>query len=360
MDELWTRGILGLQGIPEAPPRNAFLGLLAPATANQNMLAQATRARELQPRNQLTGYQAGQLAGMIPGAGLLGVLGDLQQYAEQPETRGLLNYGLTALGALPFLGAMAKMAGARPAGLMMREAGIIAPDVAKSLNTTTNLPSSPEFSAAVKNTPGASVTQDGLSMRVTRNQLPEQGLEPSVRGGVFYLPEGAAQQKHYSTGKMGYGGPERISGETLFQNPIFAKGGTGGRAPASAYDHLIGKGAYDAMRDDALKTVRGWNMTMGQKVDAAREFLQKHAPEMVDQADYIVQNSGKGNQLPYALQEAAVASAVRKAGHDSVIGHSKGKSGPFISEVFDVREMNYPDKFGTPTDIWDSFLKKLP
>jgi hypothetical protein len=63
---------------------------------------------------------------MIPGAGLLGILGDIGQYMEKPETRGILNYGLTALGAVPFLGAMAKMAGPLPMGIPRSQAGAIA------------------------------------------------------------------------------------------------------------------------------------------------------------------------------------------------------------------------------------------
>jgi hypothetical protein len=105
-------------------------GLLAlqntePVTANRNMLAQATRAREVNPRNHLADYQAAQMAGMIPGAGLLGVLGDVQQYMDNPETRGSLNYGLTALGAVPFLGALAKMSGPLR-GVPRSQAGAIA------------------------------------------------------------------------------------------------------------------------------------------------------------------------------------------------------------------------------------------
>lgn len=90
------------------------------------MLAQAMRARE-QPRNMLvgptTGTEAAQYAGMLPGFGLLGVGGDVSQYIQQPETRGLLPYALTALGAVPFLGAMAKMAGPLPRGILMSQAG---------------------------------------------------------------------------------------------------------------------------------------------------------------------------------------------------------------------------------------------
>jgi hypothetical protein len=177
---------------------------------------------------------------------------------------------------------------------------------------------------------------------------------------VFYLPEGAAQAKHYSTGRNGYGGEERIAGETLVRNPLFAKGATGGKAPETAYDSLLGKGAYQNMRQEAVQVsnYRGYGMRddASAGVKRAEEFLAKYAPELSGYGSYILEHSGKGNQLPYALQEAAVASAVRKAGHDAVIGHSKGRAGPFISEVFDVRESHYPDKWGGH-QVWDELYK---
>ena len=280
---------------------------------------------------------------------LKGLLGGMpivqmaQGKAEMPTMSGLL----ATLKAMPVFspdaGQSAYEAAMQigPMGL-----GIVRPAVARTLNTKTALPASPEFSAAVANTPGASIAEDGLLMRVARGQLPEQGLTESVRGGVFYLPEGAAQMKHYSTGRNGYGGTERISGETLVKNPLFAKGGTGGKAPEAAYDSLMGKGAYQSMRGEALKAYGGYGDRAHNRAALADEFLDKYAPEMSGMGGYIVSNSGKGNQLAYALQEAAVSSAVRKAGHDAVLGYSKGKKGPFISELFDVRESHYPDKFG--------------
>lgn len=244
---------------------------------------------------------------------------------------------------------MMNMAGNAPVG-------IVSPVVAKTLNTVKNLPDSDIFRQAVANTPGASVGDDGLMMMLQRNQMPQQSLEPSVRGGVFYLPEGAAQAKHYSTGKNGYGGKEKITGETLIQNPLFAKGGTGGKAPEVAYDQLVGKGAYQAMRSDALSALAGYGRPQSEAVERVTKFLDKYAPELSDQAYYIVANSRNGNQLPYALQEAAVASAARGAGHDAVLGYSKGKNGNFLSEVFDVRESHYPGAAGE-SEVWDSLFK---
>lgn len=236
---------------------------------------------------------------------------------------------------------------------------IVSPAVASGLNTARKLPADKLFADAVLNTPGASITDSGLLMRLQRNQLPDQAMQDSVRGGVFYLPEGSANARHYGTGKTGYGGPERITGETQINNPIFVKGATGGKAPEAAYDSLVGKGAYQKMRTDALHWSGGPKEI---REEAVSKFLEKYAPEMADQSWYILENSKHGNQLAYALQEAAVASAVRKAGHDAVLGYSLGrgpnKGKPTISEVFDVREKNYPDKFGAATDIWDQFLSR--
>lgn len=233
-------------------------------------------------------------------------------------------------------------------------AGIVSPKTAMGLNVNKSLPSGDIFDDAVRNTKGAAITDDGLLMRVARSQKPEQGNMESVRGGVFYLPEGAQQMKYYSTGRNGYGGNEKISGETLLRNPIFSKGGTGGKAPESAYDSLLGKGAYQKMRSEALDV--NWGRRSGGGIDI-EDFLSKYAPDMSGMGQYILENSKNGNQLAYALQEAAVSSAVRKAGHDAVLGFSKGKSGHFISELFDVRESHYPDKFGT-YHIFDKFTEK--
>ena len=110
------------------------------------------------------------------------------------------------------------------------------------------------------------------------------------------------------------------------------------------------------MRHDALNVNNGRRMTSHpDKGPDVETFLEKYAPELSGYGQYIIDNSSKGNQFAYALQEAAVASAVRKAGHDAVLGYSKGKSGPFLSEVFDVRESHYPDKFGG-SRVWESLL----
>lgn len=228
--------------------------------------------------------------------------------------------------------------------------GIVPVGRVKEMPTPTAAPN--EFmAAAVENTPGAKIDSDGhLIMNVRRNQRPEQAMEESVRGGVFYLPEGSKDAKYY-TGKgfnYSYGGDQKIVGETAFKNPIVVKGATGGKAPEAAYDSILGKGSYQGMRTDALRSVGGGGLSSDLKAELVEQFLEKYAPDMIGMGHYIAQNSQKGNQLAYALQEAAVGSAVRKAGYDGVIGFSVRRSDkkPFISEAFDVRESHYPTPEG--------------
>jgi hypothetical protein len=234
---------------------------------------------------------------------------------------------------------------------------------ARQLAVKRALPQTPEFEAAVRNTPGASVSDDMLTLAVTRNQRPEQSMQESVRGGVFYLPQGSKDAKYYTGTKhnFAYGGTDRIQGETAVANPLFVKGATGGKAPETAYDQLLGRGAYQAMRTEALNSSGAYYLSREDKVSLAKRFLDQYAPEMAPMAEKIVANSTKGNQLPYALQEAAVASAARNAGHDSIIGYSvrrKDKQ-PFISELFDVRENVYPSPSGG-YGVWPQFLQEKP
>jgi len=232
-------------------------------------------------------------------------------------------------------------------------AGIVSPIVARQFKMPTNLPADETFAKAVQNTPGAQITDEGLLMNVQRSQKPEQAGEESVRTGVFYLPEGSASAKYYKQSKSGgtlYGGSESIVGETLYKNPIFVKGATGGKAPETAYDQIMGKGAYEKMRSEVLKSY-SFNANQSQKIEGIQEVLQKYngldSDDAYNMAYNIVTNSKSGNTLPYAVQENIVANAVRNAGYDAVLGYSKKKTGdPFLSEVFDVREATYPTKQG--------------
>ena len=222
---------------------------------------------------------------------------------------------------------------------------IVPPDVAKRIDMPVNLPTSKEFVKAVENDPSAQITSDGLLINLKRSQNPQQSGLESVRTGVFYLPENQASNlKHYK-GKTNYGGSEPIEGQTLYKNPLFVKGATGGKAPEMAYAQLTDKAQLKELQDDVFKAIHG---PRDIKVDLVQQFLDKHAPDLKDYAHYIIDNSKQGNQLKYALQEAAVAHKVREAGHDAVLGYGKGRGdkGEFFSEVFDVRESRYPTPQG--------------
>lgn len=254
--------------------------------------------------------------------------------AAQDVSKG--NYGtaaLNALGLLPFVPSMA---------------GIVSKDVAKSINMPVTLPKSDEFINAVRGTQNASITPEGLNMSLVRYQKPEQELSESVRTGVFYLPEGSANAKYYKnkgTLKSGnpYGGEDLIQGETIYKNPLFVKGATGGKAPEEAYKQLLGKDKFNEFQTQVRQAA---SAPYKMREEVAYDFLQRYAPEISDNAWNIVQNSTQGNQLRYALQEAVIANEARKAGHDVILGYSKGKDGLRLSEAFDLRESHYPSPSG--------------
>jgi len=309
---------------------------------------------------------------------------------------------------------------------------IVPVSTARDIKMPVSLPTDDVFRKAVENTPGASITDEGLVMNVMRKQKPQQAETESVRGGIFYLPEGSTSMKYYGGGNA-YGGTEKISGETLYKNPLFVKGATGGKAPEAAYEQIMGKEGLKTMQSDVNNIISGYRsgnvkvivdgvatdspvanriLRMGgnpetfiesmqtklntQKqtlekaskeevlpgvseydmakmdldstlsiIDEAKSyvgkrissrqstvvdvenFLEKYAPDLSGYADYIIGNSKQGNQLKYALQEAAVAQKARDAGYDAVLGYSKKRTGdPVLSEVFDVREAIYPSTSG--------------
>lgn len=228
----------------------------------------------------------------------------------------------------------------------------VAPEAALALEYETRIPTDPVFAEAIENTAGATLTEDGLVIDLVRFQKPSQGGDVSVRTGVFYLPTGSKHARHYKAGpnSESYGGPVRVEGQTLIRAPLFVKGSTGGKAPEVAYDTLKGKGAAAKLSGEVFSAInqRGWMKAQGDAavwLEVIQGVLRDHDADPGMAAD-ITRNSTKGNQLRYALQENIIAHAVRAAGHDAVVGYSKGKAGPFIAEVFDVREDTYPTPEG--------------
>jgi len=393
------------------------VGLTKPRQAGYatGFLEGATGADSMQPKNPITDpnydqYAQGKNIGEAVGIGAMAVPAyAMALRASAPKAAQMVENYMTKTGGMSH---------------------IVPPSVANEMGMATALPKDNIFSQAVANTPMARISDEGLHLNIMRKQKPEQAMTESVRSGVFYLPEGSPSMKHYG-GLGGYGGTEKITGETLYKNPLFVKGSTGGKAPEAAYAQLTDKNQLKALQDDifkilqtnqgavktiidgktiespvaqrivrlggkpetfienmqtklnsqkealnkaskeelldgvseydiakmdldsTLKMIDEAKSYVGKKINTrpanlvnVEEFLSKHAPDLSDYASYIIDKSKKGNQLRYALQEAAVAQKVRDAGHDAVIGHSKGKKGPFISEVFDVRESHYPNQYG--------------
>ena len=84
-------------------PENSLL----PVTANAKMLAQSLKARQ-QPRTQLTGQGLLDTAAIglspVPVIGdALGLAADANRFYNEPESRTPLNFGLAALGLIPFV-----------------------------------------------------------------------------------------------------------------------------------------------------------------------------------------------------------------------------------------------------------------
>ena len=393
------------------------VGLNKPRQAGYatGFLEGATGADSMQPKNPITDpnyeqYAQGKNIGEAVGIGAMAIPGyAMALRASAPKAAQIVENYMTKTGGISH---------------------IVPPSVVNEMGMATKLPVDDIFNQAVANTPMARISDEGLYLNLMRKQKPEQAMTESVRSGVFYLPEGSPSMKHYG-GSGGYGGTDKITGETLYKNPLFVKGATGGKAPEAAYTQLTDAKQLKALQDDVSKVISTYPdefktlidgktiespvvqriVKLGGKPEAfiesmqsklntqkealkkaskeeilegvseydiakldldstvkmideaksyigkkisnrpanlvnVEEFLNKHAPDLADYANYIIDNSKKGNQLKYALQEAAVAQKVRDAGYDAVIGHSKGKKGPFISEVFDIRESHYPNQYG--------------
>ena len=251
--------------------------------------------------------------------------------------------------------------------LVMLAARGITPEVFfSSVKTPIPKELEPLAEEAIKNTPGAKFSSEGIELDISRYQKPEQFGEVSIRTGVFYLPEiKSPYGKYYSTGKYGYGGGEKIVGRTTLQNPIIVRAGTGGIGVKRAYDQIVGKGAYEKMRSDVLENA--WTKDFDRKPDSDSiiVLLEKYGGDAT-LVDDIIAYSKEGNLLPYAIQEYIAAHIIRDAGYDAVLSYSKAAGKPRLSEVFDVRALTYPTegmKFEYPefyTKVTKGVVKAIP
>jgi hypothetical protein len=284
------------------------------------------------------------------------VQGRLDPRSDDAIKRAADLAGTLMMGGFP-LGASVGREAAAQGGMAL---GIVPVQRAGQFGYPATAGSNEVLQRSIRQTPGASITEEGaFRLPVVRNQLEEQAGEASTRGGVFYLPEKSAYERYYKSGGTAgnyYGGSERITGETAFYNPIVVKGQTGGKAPEAAFSQIMGKDALAGMQRDISHYSSGVPKEI--QVDAISAFLKQWAPELEPKSYEIWQNSRKGNQLRYALQEAAVGSAVRNAGYDGVIGYGvKRDKSPFVSEVFDVRENRYPTAQGGYS-VWEDLGEK--
>ena len=210
----------------------------------------------------------------------------------------------------------------------------------------------PMQTEAIRNTAGAEITAEGILLKAVRFQKPEQSGMFSIRSGVFYLPEvKSPYQRYYSTGKVGYGGKQKIERTIEVKNPIILKGASGGKVPERAYDMVMGKkGSYQAMRADVLKATSRLSRSASDDIlNAVADVLAKYGGDE-GMASEIIRFSKEGNQLPYAVQENIVANVVRNAGYDAILGYNKVRGRNRLSEVFALSETHYPD----PMDVMPS------
>lgn len=227
--------------------------------------------------------------------------------------------------------------------------------VRENMDYETKMPTDEAFLDAVRNTPSASIVDDGIIVDIERWQKPEQDNEASVRTGVFYLPRGASQSRYYRGGTGFYGGAVHFTGETLLKAPLAVKGATGGNVPLKAYEALFGKEAAKKLEEDCESIMRPYQRSA--KANRAMDVYYEYLPDADnDYMDFSLLeiNSREGNQLRYAVQENIIAHAVREAGYDSVIGYNRGK----LTEIFDVREAHYPSELSS--DPWAVYVPNNP
>jgi hypothetical protein len=197
------------------------------------------------------------------------------------------------------------------------------------------------FMNAIENTPGASIMPDGrIRLEVSRYQKPEQGGMVSIRTGVFYLPELKSPYQRYYKNQIMYGGSNYIKGTIIVKRPYIIQSSGGGIGPERAFKELYGKNKYNELDNDIIKTI----LSRDEDEDIIW-ILEKWGGD-VDLYYDIIKYSNIGNRLRTALQEHIIAHKLRERGYDSVISYSKHKGEFHLSEVFDLRQREYPNESG--------------
>lgn len=240
-------------------------------------------------------------------------------------------------------GRMARLAGST--ALMAMEPSeaeaIISPRTARSIRMATRLPQDVRFREAVEATPGASITDDGLSLEVLRYQKPEQAGAQAIREGVFYLPATLPSRSvgtYRGTSASTYGGPDLVRGETLLRAPLAMPGNTGGVVPERAFRELTSDANMRRLERDSRAAANS-GLLGPEYRENIENFLNQWGGNP-NVAHELVSNSRGGNRMRYALQENVIGNRARQEGYDSIVG--TGARTPRITEVFDLREAAYP------------------
>jgi hypothetical protein len=206
----------------------------------------------------------------------------------------------------------------------------------------------PDILQAIHNTPGAEVLSSGsIRLQVSRYQKPEQGGCTSIRTGVFYWPE--LKSPYSKSLHKTYGGSQYISGTLVLHHPYIIKAGAGGNGPEKAFTNLYGKVMVDDLNRDISKASQ-----VNNKYD-----MEERTVELLDKWDCdadlaydIVRYSYKTmtNRYRTSIQELVFAIKIRDKGYDSVLSYSKHKGECHLSEVFELRQEDYPEDSGFIVD----------
>jgi hypothetical protein len=223
----------------------------------------------------------------------------------------------------------------------------------------------PDILQAIHNTPGAEILSTGsIRLQVSRYQKPEQGGMTSIRTGVFYFPE--LKSPYSKSLDKSYGGSQYITGTLVLHHPYIIMAGAGGNGPEKAFTNLYGKVMLEELHKDIFKVLR-----CRDKYDMEEqtvELLDKWDCD-VDMSYDIVRYSYNtlSNRYRYSVQELVFATKIRDKGYDSVLSYSKHKGMFHLSEVFELRQEDYPDDSGfvventhiiTSYKVYESMLTK--
>jgi hypothetical protein len=233
------------------------------------------------------------------------------------------------------------------------------------------------YRAAVKNTPAADIdANDILRVLMERRQLPEQAGQTAGRGGVFFAPKGHPGLSSFTHRRyMPFGGPDVAQASGEFKNPFIVRGGFGNMPTQRAYEHFTGKEWRDLVGELNEVASRARNPEGGLDAGEIWDFLERHGgnPEL---AGEIVSGSpyrrtvrtfrpsgemdmdwgsyGSGMQRRIGVLENIAAQQAKNRDVDAIVGVSRRKGAPAISEIFDLTRSDNPTNIvkENPLTMW--------